>query len=64
MLDFLAFYPTMASSFIGYTVLVTLKTPPNAQIRGIISNVTGQRLTLQDGITITMRTLGNNSDFF
>jgi enhancer of mRNA-decapping protein 3 len=40
----------MASSFIGYTVLVTLKSPPNAQIRGTISNVTGQRLTLQDGI--------------
>ncbi|KAL1961678.1 hypothetical protein VTN77DRAFT_1316 [Rasamsonia byssochlamydoides] len=38
----------MASDFIGYTVLVTLKTPPNAQIRGTVANVVGQRLTLQD----------------
>lgn len=40
----------MASGFVGYTVLVTLKSPPNAQIRGTVANVTGQRLTLQDGM--------------
>lgn len=38
----------MASEFIGYTILVTLKTPPNTQIRGTVASVLGQRLTLQD----------------
>jgi enhancer of mRNA-decapping protein 3 len=39
----------MASEFIGYTILVTLKTPPNTQIQGTVASVLGQRLTLQDG---------------
>lgn len=40
----------MASEFIGYNVLVTLKTPPNAQVQGTVANVAGQRLTLQNGM--------------
>lgn len=39
----------MATEFIGYTVLVTLKSPPNSQIQGVVADVVGQRLTLQDG---------------
>ncbi|KAL2011394.1 hypothetical protein VTN00DRAFT_4112 [Thermoascus crustaceus] len=38
----------MASEFIGYNVIVTLKTPPNAQVQGTVANVAGQRLTLQN----------------
>lgn len=40
---------TMASEFIGYTILVTLSNPPNAQIQGIVSNVVDQKLHLQNG---------------
>ncbi|KAK2767045.1 enhancer of mRNA decapping [Arachnomyces sp. PD_36] len=38
----------MASDFIGYSVLVTLKSPPNCQVQGVVADVSGQRLTLQD----------------
>ncbi|KAL1996217.1 hypothetical protein VTN49DRAFT_269 [Thermomyces lanuginosus] len=38
----------MESDFIGYTVLVTLKSPPNARVRGSVASVVGQRLTLKD----------------
>ncbi|KAH8705327.1 YjeF_N domain protein [Talaromyces proteolyticus] len=38
----------MASDFVGCAVLVTLKSPPHAQIRGTVSNILGQRLTLQN----------------
>uniref|UniRef100_A0A093VXD1 NAD(P)H-hydrate epimerase n=1 Tax=Talaromyces marneffei PM1 TaxID=1077442 RepID=A0A093VXD1_TALMA len=38
----------MASDFVGYTVLVTLSSPPNSQIRGTVANILGQRLTLHD----------------
>ncbi|KAE8356703.1 hypothetical protein BDV28DRAFT_154399 [Aspergillus coremiiformis] len=38
----------MASEFIGYNVLVTLRTPPNANIQGVVANVIGQRLLLRD----------------
>mgnify|MGYP007126070113 CR=1 FL=1 len=40
----------MESDFIGYTVLVTLKSPPNARVRGSVASVVGQRLTLKDGM--------------
>ena len=40
---------TMASEFIGYNVCVTLKTPPNAQIRGEVADVVGQRLLIRNG---------------
>ncbi|ETN44991.1 YjeF family domain-containing protein [Cyphellophora europaea CBS 101466] len=38
----------MASEFIGYTILVTLSTPPNAQIQGVVSNVVDQKLHLHN----------------
>lgn len=40
----------MASEFIGYTILVSLKsTPPTKQLRGIVADVVQQRLILKDG---------------
>ncbi|KAI1610830.1 YjeF N-terminal domain-containing protein [Exophiala viscosa] len=38
----------MASDFVGYTILVTLQSPPNAQIQGVVANVQNQRLYLQN----------------
>ncbi|KAE8154950.1 hypothetical protein BDV25DRAFT_126145 [Aspergillus avenaceus] len=38
----------MATQFIGYNVLVTLRTPPNATVEGVVANVIGQRLMLRD----------------
>ncbi|KAK2775116.1 enhancer of mRNA decapping [Emmonsiellopsis sp. PD_33] len=38
----------MATDFVGYTVLVTLKSPPNSQVQGVVADVVGQRLTLQN----------------
>ncbi|EEH40534.1 YjeF_N domain-containing protein [Paracoccidioides lutzii Pb01] len=38
----------MAEDFVGYTVLVTLKSPPNSQVQGVVADVVGQRLTLKD----------------
>lgn len=42
-------YTTMASEFIGCTVLVTLKTPPNCRVEGEVVDVVGTRLSLQNG---------------
>ena len=39
----------MASQFIGYNVLVTLKAPPSQTLQGQVANVIGQRLILQNG---------------
>lgn len=39
----------MAAEFIGSTVLVTLRVPSNGQIRGTVSNIVHQRLTLVNG---------------
>ena len=39
----------MAAEFIGVMVLVTLHDPPNAKIRGLVTNVVEQQLTLHDG---------------
>lgn len=39
----------MASEFIGCTVLVTLKSPPNCRIKGEVVDVVGTRLSLQNG---------------
>lgn len=51
----------MASEFIGYNVLVTLRAPPDATIQGEVANVIGQRLMLRNGesscITIERRPL-------
>ncbi|ETI21524.1 YjeF family domain-containing protein [Cladophialophora carrionii CBS 160.54] len=38
----------MASDFIGYTILVTLQNPPNAQIQGVVADVVNQKLFLQN----------------
>ncbi|KAI9928126.1 hypothetical protein AWENTII_007820 [Aspergillus wentii] len=38
----------MASEFIGFNVLVTLRAPPNAKIQGQVANVIGQRLMLRN----------------
>lgn len=43
----------MASAFIGYTVLVTLTSPPNARLQGVVVNVIEQRLILQDGMYLS-----------
>jgi hypothetical protein len=40
----------MASEFIGYTIIVTLKSPPPAQLlRGIVADVVEQQLILKKG---------------
>ena len=39
----------MADAFIGYTILVTLENPRNAQLQGVVSNVVNQKLFLRDG---------------
>ena len=39
----------MAAEFIGSTVLVTLRSPPNGQVRGIVADIVNQQLTLHDG---------------
>jgi hypothetical protein len=39
----------MAEQFIGLTVLVKLKSPPNTELQGLVANVAGQQLTLRDG---------------
>lgn len=39
----------MAAEFIGSTVLVTLRSPPNGQVRGVVADITGQYLTVHDG---------------
>ena len=41
----------MASQFIGYTVLVTLVSPPNAQLQGVVADVVEKRLILRNGKT-------------
>ncbi|KAK2801591.1 hypothetical protein FQN49_008907, partial [Arthroderma sp. PD_2] len=38
----------MASEFVGCTVLVTLKEPPNCQVEGEVIDVVGTRLSLQN----------------
>lgn len=40
----------MAAEFVGYPVVVTLKSPPNCRVQGTVADVVGQRLTLQDGL--------------
>lgn len=41
----------MAEAFLGLNMLVTLSSPPDAQLRGKVSSiVAGQSLTLRDGM--------------
>lgn len=44
----------MADAFIGYTILVTLDHPRNAQIQGVVSDVINQNLLLRDGEIIPL----------
>ena len=37
------------AAFIGETVLVTLKDPSHAQVRGRVTDIVNQQLTLKDG---------------
>lgn len=36
----------------GYEIIVTLKSPPDSRVQGVISAVVGQRLTLQNGLCL------------
>lgn len=40
----------MAAEFIGYSILVTLRTPPGAQIEGVVSDVINQKLYLRNAL--------------
>jgi hypothetical protein len=42
----------MAEQFIGENINVFLKSPPNASLRGTVGGVSGQKLTLEDGMSI------------
>ena len=39
----------MAAEFIGSLILVTLKSPPDAQVRGVVAHIEQQKLILHDG---------------
>lgn len=43
----------MAAEFIGSTILVTLYSPPDAQVQGVVADIVGQDLTLQNGKNLT-----------
>ncbi|KAI2243299.1 enhancer of mRNA decapping [Ophidiomyces ophidiicola] len=38
----------MAEQFVGYSVVVTLKSPPNCRVQGVVADVVGHRLSLQN----------------
>lgn len=43
----------MASEFIGYTIIVTLKSPPPTQhLQGVVADVVEQQLVLKNGRAI------------
>lgn len=42
----------MAEAFIGLSVLATLKHPPAAKVRGLVTNVAEQQLTLNKGMPV------------
>jgi len=45
--------PDMSNTFIGLTMLVTLNSPPGAQLRGVVSGIEpGKSLTLKNGNSI------------
>lgn len=39
----------MSSQFIGLTILLTLNDPSHTQLRGLVADVIGQELTLNNG---------------
>ncbi len=51
----------MADQFIGLTILATLNEPPNTQVRGLVTAVVEQQLTLNKGMAFgSMRRLPVN----
>ena len=46
----------MAEAFIGLSVLATLKHPPAAKVRGLVTNVAEQQLTLSKGTPVDLFT--------
>jgi hypothetical protein len=58
----------MASEFVGSTVLVTLKSPPDAQVRGVVADIQNQVLFLRDGKFVLelvwLKKKANSSKFF
>jgi enhancer of mRNA-decapping protein 3 len=44
----------MASEFIGYNVLVTLRLPPGGKLQGQVANVIGQTLLLKNGAILNI----------
>lgn len=44
----------MASEFIGYNVLVSVRTPPGGKLQGQVADVIGQNLLLHNGMTLEM----------
>lgn len=44
----------MASEFIGYSVIVSLREPPGGKLQGQVANVVGQNLLLQNGMAAIM----------
>lgn len=52
----------MAAEFIGYSIVVTLRTPPG-QVSGIVENVVNQQLILRDGQSVIYScTTGEGAD--
>ena len=51
----------MASEFIGYIILVTLRSPaPQQQLKGVVADVVEQQLVLNDGNEVRqMKTMPN-----
>jgi enhancer of mRNA-decapping protein 3 len=41
----------MASEFIGYNVLVSLRAPPGGKLQGEVADVIGQNLLLHNGMS-------------
>ena len=37
------------AAFVGETVLVTLKFPENTQVRGLVTDIVNQQLSLREG---------------
>lgn len=58
--------PTMASGFIGISVIVTLQNPPNTLVHGVVAAVNPQNatLTLQDGASPSPRSLHTRAGSF
>ena len=52
------------AAFIGEIVLVTLRNPNNAQVRGRVTDIANQELTLKDGRPERLMNLVNTCHIF